>query len=262
MEKMNKLLLKILLLSFLIFLLSIKFSNKERRQQKSVVSAILNPSHKNEIDLIEINEIGSDEKMVLKNQGEFCVLFRERICTIADSKIISTFLENAVKIRKIYEVTGKEEKYGEFGVAGEEIYEERKAEDSNDAPKIDGERFYSVSFFKNRENICAKLYFGRSNSLKNRIYIRSENSKIIYETENDFRQFLTTDIAYWADGEIFPEIRNAVQVKFSKKDGYSKILDEKSENFASSAYTLLSLRHGKIFFEPNLERNAISWRDD
>ena len=88
MTKQNKLLFKILLASILIFALSLAFSKKERSMQKSIESAILNPSHKSEVSLIEI-ETGESGSIALNKQGDFWLLSTEgekgqTICTIAD----------------------------------------------------------------------------------------------------------------------------------------------------------------------------------
>lgn len=237
MTKQTKLLFKILLASILIFVLSLAFSKKERSVPKSVESAILNPSHRNEVNLIEI-ESGEGSSVTLKKQGEFWLLSKafengNEICTLADSKIISSLLENAGKIRNIYKISEKESDYLSLGIS------------ENQGT--------SISFSQNNNRMYTKVHFGYTNSLKNRIYFRSEASKAVYETENDIFQFLTTETSYWSEGQIAPEIKNPVQITLkTEKDSEQNFsprtitLDEKTEKFQSKSHAILSLRHGKV----------------
>lgn len=244
MTKQNKFLFKILLASILIFVLSLAFSKKERSAQKAVDSAILNPSHKNEVNLIEIeSEKGS--QISLKKQGDFWLLYKtfengNEISTLADSKIIAALLENTSKIRKIYKITEKENDYLSLGIS-----------------ETQGT---SISFSQNNGKLYTKVHFGYSDSLKYRIYFRSDSSKTVYETENDIHQFLTAETNYWTEGQIIPEIKNPVQItmkiKADSEQSLSPItikLDEKSEDFKSKSHTLLSLRHGNIQDMPRIQ---------
>ena len=236
MTRQNKLLFKVLLVSVLIFAFSLIFSKKDRNAAKSVESAILNPSHKSEVSLIEIGT-GESGTITLKKQGDFWLLSKESekgqtICTIADSKIINSLIENAAKIRKLYAISEKFSDYERLGLT-ENLST-------------------SISFLKNDNNLYTKVYFGYSDSIKNRIFLRSESSKAAYECENDFQQYLTTQTNYWSEGEIFPEIENPVKITLKINEGSevspekTLTLDEKSPNFAQKTGTLLSLRHGNI----------------
>ena len=236
MTKQNKLLFKVLLASILIFALSLAFSKKERSVQKSIESAILNPSHKSEVSLIEIGT-GESDAITLKKQGDFWLLStegekRQTICTIADSKIINSLIENAAKIRKLYAISENFSDYERLGLT-ENLST-------------------SISFLKNNSSLYTKVHFGYSDSLKNRIFLRSESSKAAYECENDFQQYLTTQTNYWSEGEIFPEIKNPVKITLKINEGSevspekTLTLDEKSPNFDQKTGSLLSLRHGNI----------------
>ncbi|MBR4322686.1 DUF4340 domain-containing protein, partial [Treponema sp.] len=128
----------------------------------------------------------------------------------------------------------------------------------------------TLAFSKNNDKLYTKIHFGLSNSLKNRIYFRSEGKKTVYESQNDFEQYLNTDINYWSEGEIIPEITNPVQISLvirespalSQESGSQKsgkiTLDEKSENFAQKSRTLISLRHGAITGEKQSSLKRLS----
>ena len=244
MKKIDRLLLKLLAASAILFLFSLVFSNKGKSAQKSVESAILNQKYKNEVAEIEIT---GSENITLAQHGDFWLLTKKdestnsEFCTLADKKIINSLIENAIKIRKMYTISDRTADYDSLGLG------EKNAT--------------TLTFLKNDGTLFTKVYFGHADSLKNRIFIRSERSKTAYECENDFQQYLTTKTNYWSEGEILPEVKNPVQITLEthatrKADEGSEVsaqktlvLDEKSDNFTSKAHALLSLRHGTILSE-------------
>ena len=254
MKKIDRLLLKLLAASAILFLFSLVFSNKGKSAQKSVESAILNQKYKNEVAEIEITEKGEagSESITLAQHGDFWLLTKKdeqtnsELCTLADTKIINPLIENAIKIRKMYTISDRTADYDSLGLG------EKNAT--------------TLTFLKNDGTLFTKVYFGHADSLKNRIFIRSERSKTAYECENDFQQYLTTKTNYWSEGEILPEVKNPVQITLEthatlKADESSGILgkptlNEKSDNFTSKAHALLSLRHGTILSE-EVTTNAI-----
>lgn len=256
MKKIDRLLLKLLAASAILFLFSLVFSNKGKSAQKSVESVILNQKYKNEVAEIEITEKGEagSESITLAQHGDFWLLTKKdestnsEFCTLADKKIINSLIENAIKIRKMYTISDSAADYDSLGLG------EKNAT--------------TLTFLKNDGTLFTKVHFGHADSLKNRIFIRSERSKTAYECENDFQQYLTTETNYWSEGEILSEIKNPVQITLEthatrKADEGSEVsaqktlvLDEKSDNFTSKAHALLSLRHGTILSE-EVTTNAI-----
>ncbi len=264
LTKLNNFLLKILLASILIFGLSLIFSRNEKSAPKALESALLNPKYKGEVNMITIqaqeksdstNKKGNSQ-INLKKQGDFWLFSKfteesnEEICAIADSKIIDSLIEKAASLRRLYKITDKERDYLSLGIS-------ENAEST-------------LAFSKNNDKLYTKIHFGLSNSLKNRIYFRSEGKKTVYESQNDFEQYLNTDINYWSEGEIIPEITNPVQISLvirespalSQESGSQKsgkiTLDEKSENFAQKSRTLISLRHGAITGEKQSSLKRLS----
>ena len=254
MKKIDRLLLKLLAASAILFLFSLVFSNKGKSAQKSVESAILNQKYKNEVAEIEITEKGEagSESITLAQHGDFWLLTKKdestnsELCTVADKKIINSLIENAIKIRKMYTISDRAADYDSLGLGEENAT--------------------TLTFLKNDGTLFTKTHFGHADSLKNRIFIRSERSKTAYECENDFQQYLTTETNYWSEGEILSEIKNPVQITLEthatlKADESSGILgkptlSEKSDGFATKTHTLLSLRHGTILNE-EVTTNAI-----
>lgn len=244
MKNLDKILIKFLILSLILFVFSLFFSKNGKNTPKAIESAILNPRHSSEISQIEINvPYQEDGSIIFKKQGDFWLLEKdlpsgEKIISQADSAIIESFIKNSSKIRKLYKVSDKSSDYESFSVS----------ENSG----------IVVSFTGNNSKTYTKVHFGHSDSLKNRIYFRSEAFKITYECENDFQQYLTTETNYWSEGKIIPEIKNPVQITVKMNESSiaqslkMKRLDEKSPEFVSKSNTLLSLRHGKIWPETTI----------
>ena len=251
MKNLDKILIKFLILSLILFVFSLFFSKNGKNTPKAIDSAILNPKHSSEISQIEINvPYQEDGSIIFKKQGNFWLLEKdlpsgEKIISQADSAIIESFIKNSSKIRKLYKVSDKSSDYESFSVS----------ENSGIA----------VSFAGKNSKMYTKVHFGHSDSLKNRIYFRSEASKITYECENDFQQYLTTETNYWSEGKIIPEIKNPVQISFKINESSvgqppkATTLDEKSASFSTKSKALLSLRHGKIWPETTINsENYIS----
>lgn len=244
MKNLDKILIKFLILSLILFVFSLFFSKNGKNTPKAIDSAILNPRHSSEISQIEINvpyqEVGS---IIFKKQGDFWLLEKDlasgqKIISQADSAIIESFIKKTSEIRKLYKVSDTSSDYESFSVS----------ENSG----------ITVLFLGNNNKLYTKVHFGHSDSLKNRIYFRSEASKITYECENDFQQYLTTETNYWSEGKIIPEIKNPVQITVKMNESSiaqsskMKRLDEKSPGFVSKSKALLSLRHGQIWPETTI----------
>jgi hypothetical protein len=248
MKKIDKLLIKLLIFSLILFVVSIFFSKNKKNTPKSIESALLNPKHSSEVSQIEINVLFTEEgNITLKKQGDFWLFEKdasgEKIISQADSVIIDSLIKKASEIRKLYKVSDKSSDYESFSVS----------ENSG----------ITVSFIGNDGKLYTKVHFGRSDSLKNHIYFRSEASKITYECENDFHQYLTAETNYWSDGGIIPEIKNPVQISLHMNEGSvdqlskANTLGEKSSGFAYKSNILLSLRHGQI--RPEIAINSANY---
>ncbi|WP_294429981.1 DUF4340 domain-containing protein [uncultured Treponema sp.] len=236
MKKIDCILLKILPVSIILFALSLVFSPERANSQKAEESAVLNQKYRNEVRKIVIsrkNADSTDELLEMTRHGDFYLLsdMDSKITCLANSKLISSLLENAVKIRKFYRLSQK----------------------SSDAEKFltDESSSIVVSFYASGEEPVSKIYFGAEDALKNRIYLRSHKSNVVYECENDFHQYLNTELDYWAEGKIFAEAENPVQIGFeilseNEKLPETKKIDEKSGDFQKKSAYLLELRHGKI----------------
>lgn len=235
MKKLDKLLTKILIFSLILFLFSLFFQKNRRNAPKSIESALLNPKYKNEVAQIEIQILSQNGVINLKKQGDFWLLVKNvgerktEITTFADKKLVTSLIEKACEIRKLYQISDKESDFDQL----------KTSENAGS----------TVSFTGNNSKVYTKLYFGAVNPLINRTFVRSEGSKITYETENDLSQFLNSDLNYWSEGEILSGIisrgANLVEISFEEKSVKST-LDEKSPGFATKSASLLSLRHGNI----------------
>lgn len=239
MQKLNKRLVKLLILSAALFVFSIFFSNKGRNAPKSTESVLFNPKYLNETDsvIITVKKESGDEVLTIKKEGDFWLLKKQdekgnELCTFADIKLVSSFFERLCEFRKLYKVSDKEKDFSAL------------ATDENNA--------LSISFTNRSGKDFPSLYFGHQNQITGRIFLRSGESKTTYESQNNLSQFLTTDLNYWAEGEILSGINNPLTITLSQGES-SKAIDEKTEGFEAKKRSLLSLRHGKIISEKALE---------
>ena len=235
MKKLDKLLTKILIFSLILFLFSLFFQKNRRNAPKSIESALLNPKYKNEVNQIEIQIPSQNGAITLKKQGDFWLLVnnadegKTEITTFADKKLVTSLIEKACEIRKLYQISDKESDFDQL----------KTSENTGS----------TITFIGNNDKMYTKLHFGSANPLKNRTFVRSQGSKITYETENDLSHFLNSDTNYWSEGEILSGIisrgANLVEISFEEKSTKSS-LNEKSPDFAAKSTSLLSLRHGSI----------------
>ena len=226
MKKTNSILTKILAAVLVIYIFSVIFANKERSKPRALESALLNPKYESEIKKIVISKIniqGNEEEAIsILRHGDFFLASSNTLCTVADSKIIHALLERVLKVRSLYKISDK------------------------DDYKKNGREYVNFSFLGANDTVCSNVQFFDENMLTGRITVTSDSATDMYETENDFNQFLSCDINYWSEGLIAPEIKKPVQLLFQegKKPRFS--IDEKSEKFLSVSETVLAIRHGRI----------------
>ena len=243
MKKIDVILLKILVFSLILFVFSVIFSTEKRNSPKSLESSILNKKYATDIKKIEIEQMGDTEQaeiVTLTSYGKLWTVSdaNQAIISRANEKSIHSFIETAVKIRKFYAISSKNTDFS--GESNTDNF------------------FMRVSFFVSDADAVSEIYFGHETALTDRIYLSSSVSPHIYETQNDFHQFLTTDVNYWSERAILPEIEQPVKLVFEDFTGsYSAktVLDEKSEQFLSKIDALRSVRHGILFDGDFLERN-------
>ncbi len=250
-KDLNKLLFIVFCFSALIFILTFFFSNDSFSRQKSVDSALLNPKYKNDVSLILIQD-GTDEnkdgsEISIKKTGETFFVQQDGKTDFADQKIIGLLLNNFTKIRKLYKISSNN-------------YKDVKKNAQNIKPILDNslknnttyENFSSqkkiISFYDSKNSLLPQICFSSQNQLLNRITIFS--SDVFYEIEDDVSQFLTQNFNYWADGSLFPEIKNPVKITYSfHKLEDSASLSQISFSDEDSAFSalkseILALRHG------------------
>lgn len=247
-KKLNKVLFIIAVISSIFFVLSFFFSKTKASAPKVTKTAFLNPKYEEAVTSITIGTKNAWLVLDKNNKingfwfahneffDESGNLISVSKTTLADSKLVKTLLSNSSKIRNIRKISDKKSDF-----------EKLELSPSNSTWIV----------FSDAEKSLSKIFFGISDSLsktrtfctnppKNRIFPK-ENSVSAYETEDNLSQFLTTDIDYWADGEIFSEIESPETIKFSypeKNIDFS--MNSSSPDFASISHSILSLRHGKV----------------
>ncbi len=234
MNKTERLLIKFLIPSAIIFTLSLIFPTGKKNAQKTVKSAILNPKYKD--DLSEIKITVSNDSILIKKYEDLWLMTKkngdEETSTLADSAIINSLVEKAIKIQNMYKISDKKSNF--------------------DALKVTESNSTSISFIGKDNKLYTKVHFGYKNSLLNRIALRAENSNSVFEAENLFDQYLNCDINYWADGLILNEASNPLYITFSDEKTDLKT-SETNASFSETKKTLTSLRHGRILHKGDLK---------
>ncbi|WP_147614745.1 hypothetical protein [Treponema pectinovorum] len=205
-KKLNKILCCFAIFSFSLFLISI-FAVK-KVEQKSIKSALVNPSYKEKIGTIFIKD--SQETITLRFLEDFWILEKKGINTFADKKNVEELIRNLSKIRSMYKISDNYKSRIDLKLTDEDA-------------KI-------LIVIDKSGNIISKLYFGEEDFLTSRLTVASQKSKVSYQTENDLSIFLNCDLDFWTEKEIFFAVKNPSNLNIN----------------TSSLESLLNLRHGKI----------------
>ncbi len=248
-KDLNKRLFVVSCFSALIFILTFFFSNDSFARQKSVDSVLLNPKYKNDVGLILIQD-GTDEnngEISIKKTGETFFVQQNGKTDFADQKIIELLLSNFTKIRKLYKIISSNYKDVKKNAHNENLFLDGSLK-NNTTYKDFSFQEKTISFYDSKNSLLSQICFYSQNQLLNRITIFSSGT--FYEIEDDVSQFLAQNFNYWADGSLFPEIKNPVKMTYS----FHKIEDTASlsrisfsdEDSAFSAFKseILALRHG------------------
>ena len=247
-KDLNKLLFIVFCFSALIFILTFFFSNDSFSRQKYVDSALLNPKYKNDVSLILIQDEAnnSGNEISIKKTDEIFFVEQGGKTDFADRKIIELLLGNFTKIRKLYKISSIYYKDVEKNAQNikNDISESVK---NNTTYKNFSSHESTVSFYDSKNSLLSQISFSSQKQLLNRITIFS--SGVFYEIEDDVSQFLTQNFNYWADGSLFPEIKNPVKMIYSlqKTKNYSSrqiSFSDDDSAFSALKSEILALRHG------------------
>lgn len=270
-KKLNKILSAAFVFSALFFVLTLFVSNSAAAKQKSSDSALLNPKYKDKISSFLIQK--EDEEISVEKQGAFYLVKKSGTTSFADSKIAETLIENFSKIRKIYKIdsnnsesvkknrqSGNKNNFISYDDVQKNIQLDDNIAKNQTSSENNVREITRIIFYDSTGNEVSDVEFSSQNHLLGRIEFLSGEK--LYETEDDFSQFLTTDFNYWSDGSLFPEIKNPVKITYSlfnasqepkamgkpESNDFFKVLSatDSDENFARISSGVLSLRHGNL----------------
>ena len=235
-KQIEKLLYTTCLVSFLVFLASVFFSKQSYSAPKAFQSAILNPKYKDSVFVVRIQKAG--ESIELRKMGKNWFIEKSSpysLYTIADTSLAESFVNAAVKIRDMYIVDESSKNSVQLGLTDELACK--------------------ISFIGEDSSILSDVYFGVSDSLKNRIVLKTSVNDKIFETKNDLSQFLTVDENYWSMSEIFGEIGDVARIEVRSKD-FAKTYNTGDSSFDAVCHDLISLRHGQIANVASLAKDS------
>ena len=217
------------LASVLIFCISLFFAHSRSISPRPFLSAILNPSKEKKINKITILT-DENERLELKkiNSNWFATLFNDEGATTAraENSLLESFVKKVAKIRPLYKISENPSDFSAFALK---------------------ENAAVVEFFSDEER-AIKVLFGLRDALSSRIFFRNDD-KTVFETEDDFSQFLTTSLDFWACGEFFSAITetDVQSVRFVAPEKQLDFkADASNDDFSSLAHSLLILRHGNV----------------
>jgi hypothetical protein len=193
----------------------IDFSGKEKGRN----SAILNPSYKDKtvkiiIDCPQNIEISVDKKVILHKKIElerkgkswfgqikYSGLLNEKNENSSSTKnllenyrddsyfpvnasLVNNLLESVTKIIKMYKKS----------------YNKKYFKDLN----LDSQSGVSLIFFDSDNKELSSLIFGKSDSLKQEILLRSLKNDTVYSVNDEIKTYLNNDENFWCEQNIFP----------------------------------------------------------
>lgn len=102
----------------------------------------------------------------------------------ADSQTVRNLMESLVQLRTVRVKASSDDAWEDLG--------------------IDDENAFSVKMLDENSNEISALYFGRIDSLTQRIAFRTSKEDTSYETDYDIRSYLNASSSFWSDPFLFP----------------------------------------------------------
>lgn len=204
-KKLNSILIFTSLFSVLMFLISLKFNSAGNF--KTVESALLNPSAKNNISSVEI--VVNEEKIFLFKKNGTWFFQKDDILTFCDENKCENLLNELSKIRKIIKFMDK----------NSASLQEYKKNLTN-----------KITIFQENGKVLSNLEFSFPVTLTSSILVSSSKGNIIWETKDDFSPFFDVTADFWVKSEIFFAVKNPSSIHLN----------------SAEFYELSNLRHGKV----------------
>ena len=217
---LNKKLSLLAVLSLLLCIISFLPFVSEKSAPKSFQSALLNPSYREEVTEIIISSGGN--ALSLRKHEKGWIVNSENLAIQAEQKLIKNLLDNAIKVRKMYKIVDS--------IKGKETYSSQ-----------------SVSLqFRNNIKVYTKIDIFSLNSLTNRLSFSVHGKDFLYETADDFSQYLQTNVSFWANPSLVQLISSPFSIVWQEKGEKICRFNENSNDFSKKVHDLLLLRHGAI----------------
>ncbi|MBQ7158328.1 MAG: hypothetical protein IJS09_02740 [Treponema sp.] len=239
MTNLNKKLLFLSAIMFLLCVISFLPFVSEKSAPKSFQSAFLNPSHRDEVTEIVIAE--GEKSITLKKLMKSSIVSsfeKNSIWTVsdgqttvrADEKQIQSLLTKFINIRKMYTI----------------LYRYTKGEKSPSSA-------CSV-LVSNDVRLYTKIDFFGTNSLTNRVSFSVEEKNSLFETADDVSQYLQTTISFWVRPELFQLIDKPISFVWQENGKKSVKIDENTSDFSQKLHNLTVVRHGSILSPTSAEQ--------
>lgn len=220
----------IIFIFILLALLCISFTPLFKRNNPiPIQSALLNPKYHNDIAQIIIKSPKNGSTSDTMNETELVLTKSDSIWVgsyqgaevgiehekwPASKETVENLITSSETILKMYKISDSVSHWNSFSVSEGQAFE--------------------LLFVEANGTTISDLFFGLENPLTNRIAVRSGSKQTVYEVDNSFSTFLTTDDSFWCDPYLYPQAVTGLSTS-------------EEQSF---------LRHGKITTKSSINQNA------
>ena len=217
-----------------------KLSSTDKRV--SVKSALVNPENKDKITSFTLQD-NNGLLNFQKKEGFWCLYEEnENYSVPASNKLVEDFLNEMIKIHNMYKISDPNMS--------------KKTDFSLDSKYFPAETQISFKYMLSDGRDYNLLFGNKDFSQANR-YISAENNASVYEVENTFEPYLTTNVQNWSEPYI---ISQQVFGSISEEDVQNVDFNGK-KNIKINVQKLLELRHGGLFSIPSRLISSVSFLD-
>ena len=158
-------------------------------------TALLNPKYASQVHSITLSfqddsvDLFHRHKITLVNCEGMWVgadSINDSLIWPADSQSVENLISLASTVTTMYKRSDRVTSWKEFGL------------DDSDA--------FCLTFYGEADSVLSQLYFGREDTLTQRIAVRTSSRGTVWDCPSDIMTYLTLNQSFWADPYIFPRL--------------------------------------------------------
>ena len=211
----------LLALSFTYFL-SFPISKKKEEKRESVKTSLINPKNAEKITGFLLSD--SEKQLQINKKQDLWFIEAEenpKLCIPADSQKVEKLLNNLTTVRNMYKISDNLPKGNSFGFSAPSSFTFRY--------------FYNDTF--------DDIIFGNQDFSLNSRYIMSGRNTKVYEINNEFQTYLSTNSQFWAEAYL---ISHQILKNNTENSLQRVIFNGKSLKADANTAKIMELRHGGL----------------